>query len=78
VKASLNPFAYKPAQVAKAIVALLTAVIALAGLIASALTTGGLSTAASWVGYVAIALGPILVFAQKMEKVAEDIDPGAE
>ncbi|AHH20865.1 hypothetical protein NONO_c60890 [Nocardia nova SH22a] len=76
--ASLNPFAYKPAQIAKALVATVTAVIALAGLLANALTTGGLASAGGWVGGVAIVLGPVLVFLQRMEKVAEDIDPGAE
>lgn len=76
--ASLNPFAYKPAQIAKALVAFVTAVIALAGLIASALTTGGLSTAAGWVGGVAIALSPVLVFLQRMERAIEPFDPGVE
>lgn len=72
--ASLNPFAYKPAQVAKAAVALVTAVIAVATLVASDLTTGGLSTAAGWVSGVAIVLTPVLVFLKKAQSVIDVVD----
>lgn len=73
--ASLNPLAYKPSQIAKALVAVVTAVIAIATLIAADLTTGGLSTAATWVSGIAIALTPVLVFLKRAQSVIDVVDP---
>ena len=73
--ASLNPFSYKPAQIAKALVAVVGGVIAIATLIASDLTTGGLSTAAGWVSGVVMSLTPVLVFLKKAETVIDVVDP---
>lgn len=64
---SLNPLDYKPAQIAKSLIALLTSVIALAGVLAAALADGGLAAAGGWVAGVAVALTPILVFLQKVQ-----------
>jgi hypothetical protein len=77
-KASLNPLAYKPAQLAKAFVALTTAAIAILTLIASDLSTGGLSTAAGWVSGIAMALTPVLVFLKRAGDVIEVIDRGGD
>lgn len=63
---SWNPLDYKPAQLAKSIAALLTSVVAFLGLLAASLADGGLATAGTWVGSVALFLTPIAVFAVKM------------
>jgi hypothetical protein len=73
--ASLNPFDYKLSQIAKAAVAFVTALIAIATLIASDLTTGGLSTAAGWVSGVVMVLTPVLVYLKRAEAVVEAVDP---
>jgi hypothetical protein len=73
--ASLNPFSYKPAQVAKAAVAVVTALVGIATLIASDLTTGGLSTAAGWVSGVVMLLTPVLVFLKRAENIIDAVDP---
>lgn len=75
--ASLNPFSYKLPQIAKAAVAFVGAVIAIATLIAADLTTGGLSTAAGWVSGVAMALVPVLVFLKRAESIIDVVDPTA-
>lgn len=75
-KASLNPFAYRPAEVAKALVAFATALVAVLTLIASDLATGGLSTAAGWVSGVAMALTPVIVFLKRAETVIDAVDGG--
>lgn len=75
MSASLNPLTYHPAQVAKALVALLTSVIGFLGLLASVLATGGLSSAGAWIAGVAVFLTPILVFLKKAEKVVDVVDP---
>lgn len=74
---SRNPFAYHPAQIAKALVALLTSVIGLLGIVSASLSTGGLATASSWVAGVAVALTAPLVFLKRAEQVADIIDPSA-
>lgn len=61
----LNPFRYKPSQIAKAIVALLASLIAMLGLAASAFADGPMATAGGWAAAAAIFLTPILVFLQK-------------
>lgn len=75
MKTSLNPFAYRPAEIAKALAALLTAAITVLGLIAMALTTGGLSTAAAWIAGIAAALTPPLVFLKRAESVIDIVEP---
>ncbi|WP_280393029.1 hypothetical protein [Nocardia wallacei] len=65
--ASLNPLDYKPSQIAKALIAALSSAIALVGVLAMALTDGGLATAGGWVAGVAVFLTPILVFLQKVQ-----------
>jgi hypothetical protein len=76
--ASLNPLAYKPSQIAKALVAVVTAVIGILTLIAGDLMTGGLSTAAEWVTGVVMALTPVLVFLKKAQNVIDVVDPSAK
>lgn len=75
--ASLNPLAYKPSQIAKALVAVVTAVIGVLTLIAGDLMTGGLSTAAEWVTGIVLALTPVLVFLKRAEAVIDVVDPNA-
>lgn len=75
--ASLNPLDYRPAQVAKALVALLTSVIGLLGVATSVFATGGLAAVGHWATAAALFLAPVLVFLQKAESVAEILDePG--
>ncbi|WP_405490497.1 hypothetical protein [Nocardia sp. NBC_00511] len=71
MKTSLNPLDYRPAEIAKALVALLTSAISVLGLVAADLTTGGLSTAASWVAGIAAALTAPLVFLKKAEVITD-------
>lgn len=73
---SLNPLDYRPAQIAKALAALLTSVTALLGTLAAALSSGGLADAGLWVAGVAAALTPIVVFLQRAEPVIELFDGG--
>ncbi|WP_305780000.1 hypothetical protein [Nocardia nova] len=77
MKPSLNPFAYHPAQVAKALVALLTSSIALLGTLAAALSSGGLADAGLWVAGIAAALTPIAVFLKRAQDVIGVFDRGA-
>lgn len=62
---ALNPLSYKPAQIAKALIAALTSVIALAGLAAATFSDGALATVGVWATAVAVFLTPFLVFLQK-------------
>ncbi len=75
MKASLNPLAYHPAQIAKALIAFLTSMIALLGLLAATLATGGLATAGAWIGGAAAVLTGPLVFLQKVQPWLNAIDP---
>ena len=72
---SWNPFVYKPAQLAKAIAALLTSIVAFLGVLAASLSDGGLATAGEWVAGAAVALTPIAVFATKMAPLLGMFDP---
>lgn len=72
--ASLNPLDYHPAQIAKALVALLTSVISVLGVLAATLATGGLAQAGGWVAGAAAVLTPILVFLKKAEPVISVLD----
>lgn len=71
---SLNPLDYRPAQIAKALVALLTSMIVLMGTLAAALTSGGLADAGLWVAGVAAFLTPIAVFLKKAEPLFGMLD----
>lgn len=69
---SLNPLRYRPAQIAKALVALLTCVIGLCGVCTTLFTTGTLAALGESAAAAALFLTPILVFLQKAEPVLED------
>ncbi|MGY2036627.1 hypothetical protein ACW9HF_15200 [Nocardia gipuzkoensis] len=62
-----NPLRYKPAQIAKALVAVLTGIIGLLGLAASTFSDGALATVGTWATASALFLTPILVFLKKVE-----------
>lgn len=64
---TLNPLKYKPAQIAKALIAGLTALIGLLGLAATTFAEGALADIGTWATAVALFLTPILVFLQKAE-----------
>lgn len=68
--ASLNPLDYHPAEIAKALVAFVTSVITVLGLLAATLSTGGLASAGAWVAGVAAVLAPILVFLKRAQLMA--------
>ncbi len=72
--ASMNPFDYKPSQIAKAIVAALTAAVGLCGWAASNLTEGPLATVGGWATAASLVLIPILVFAKKAAPWAGMLD----
>lgn len=74
--ASMNPLDYHPAQLAKAIAAALTSIVAVLGTIAAALASGGLADAGLWVAGVAAALTPIVVFLKRAQPLADLFDPG--
>lgn len=65
--ASKNPLDYKPGQIAKALVAVLTSIIGLLGVATSAFASGDLATAGHWATAAALFLTPILVFLQKVQ-----------
>ncbi|MEV0247977.1 hypothetical protein AB0H76_15395 [Nocardia sp. NPDC050712] len=62
---SKNPFQYRPSQIAKALIALLTSIVALLGLAATTFADGTFATVGGWAAAAAIFLTPILVFLQK-------------
>lgn len=62
-----NPLTYKPAQIAKALIATLTGVVGLLGLAAATFTDGALATGGGWATAAALFLTPILVFLKKAE-----------
>lgn len=74
--ASLNPLSYHPAQIAKALVALLTSLIGLLGVAASVFADGGLATAGQWATAAALFLAPVLVFLQKAQPLFDMFDQG--
>lgn len=78
MRASLNPFDYHPAQIAKALVALLTSVVTVLGLLAAALASGGLADAGLWVAGIAAAIAPIVVFLKRAQTLMDVFDPGNE
>lgn len=75
MKGSFNPFAYHPAQIAKALVAVPVSIIGLAGVIASVASTGDLSVIGHGATAVALFLAPIVVFLTKAERIADVLDP---
>lgn len=64
---TLNPLKYRPGQVAKALIATLTGVIGLCGLIAAEFADGPLATVGGWAAAAALFLTPIAVFLKKAE-----------
>ncbi|MFD3748318.1 hypothetical protein [Nocardia sp. NPDC058633] len=77
---SMNPLTYRPTQVAKALVAVLTSVVALLGLAAATFGEGTLATVGTWAAAAAVFLTPILVFLKKAEPwigMLDGIFPGA-
>jgi hypothetical protein len=77
VKASLNPLDYRPAQIAKALVALLTSGVTILGVLAAALASGGLADAGVWVAGIAAALTGPLVFLKRAAPLIDMFDGGA-
>lgn len=71
---SLNPLRYRPAQIAKAVAALLTSTVALLGLAASEFATGPLATIGGWAAAAAIFLTPIVVFLKKAQPWIDLLD----
>jgi hypothetical protein len=74
----MNPLHYKPSQIAKALVALLTSSIAFLGLLAivgSTSNIGTLATVGAWAVGAAAFLTPVLVFIKKAEPVIDSLDP---
>jgi hypothetical protein len=67
----MNPLDYSPAQIAKAIIAGLTATVGLLGMAAGTFTDGPLSAVGHWAAAVALFLVPILVFVQKAAPVID-------
>ena len=62
-----NPLKYRPAQIAKALIAALTGVVGLLGLAASTFSDGALADIGGWAAAAALFLTPILVFLKKAE-----------
>ena len=71
---SLNPLRYKPAQIAKTLVATLTGVIGLLGLFAAEFAEGPLATVGGWAAAAALFLTPILVFLKRAEPWIDLLD----
>lgn len=70
----MNPLDYHPAQIAKALVALLTSTITILGVVAAALADGGLGDAGLWVAGVAAFLVTPLVFLKRAAPVIDLFD----
>jgi hypothetical protein len=70
----MNPLKYRPAQIAKAIVAALTSVVALLGLAAATFAEGPLATVGGYAAAAAIFLTPIVVFLKKAEPWIDMLD----
>lgn len=71
---SLNPFDYTPAQIAKALVAGLTALVGLLGLIVATFTDGPLDAVGHWAAAAALFLTPILVFLKRAQPWIDMLD----
>lgn len=63
----MNPFKYKPSQIAKALSALIVAVVGLLGVVASTFTDGSFATIGQWATVASLFLVPIVVFLKKAE-----------
>ncbi|MFC8531944.1 hypothetical protein [Nocardia sp. NPDC057227] len=63
----MNPFSYKPSQIAKFLVALLGAVVGLLGVAADTFASGTLASVGQWATTAALIVTPIWVFLQKVE-----------
>lgn len=72
--AALNPFNYRPSQIAKALIALLTSVIGGLGLAAAVFTEGPLAVLGQWAIAAALFLAPILVFVKRAEPLFGMLD----
>lgn len=72
----MNPLKYRPAQIAKAIVATLTGLVGLLGLAAATFADGPLATIGGWATAAALFLTPILVFLKKVEPWIDVIEGG--
>nr|WP_296763787.1 hypothetical protein [Rhodococcus sp. (in: high G+C Gram-positive bacteria)] len=66
---SINPLKYTPAQLAKAGVALLTALVALLGFAATNFVDGPLATVGGYAAVAALVLNPIVVFLKQAAPV---------
>jgi len=75
--ASKNPFDYRPAQIAKALVALLTSIVGLLGVAASVAATGDLQVVGHWATATALCLTPIVVFLKRAQPFLDAVDPSA-
>lgn len=71
---SANPLKYRPAQIAKTLVAVLTSVVALLGLAAAEFADGPLATVGGWAAAAAVFLTPILVFLKRAQPWTEILD----
>ena len=77
----MNPFSYRAREVAKALVALLSSVIALLGLAAVLFADGPLSDIGTFAAAAAMALNPYLVFAKRAESAVDSalpVNPASE
>lgn len=63
----MNPLKYRPGQIAKSLVAVLTGVVGLLGLVAAEFAEPPLATIGGWATAAALFLTPILVFLKKVE-----------
>lgn len=65
VSGSYNPLKYTPAQLAKALMVLLTSTVAMLGLIASTFTEGPLENIGLWATAASLFIAPIAAFVTK-------------
>lgn len=68
-KGSYNPLKYTPAQLAKALVVLLTSVVTILGLIATSFDSGPLQSVGTWAIGAGAVLAPIAAFVTKAAPV---------
>jgi hypothetical protein len=66
---------YTPRQLAKMIVAALTAAVALIGLVAVVFATGPLHAIGAWAATMALVLNPILVYVTRAQTIIDAV-PG--
>lgn len=69
----MNPLKYSFPQLTKAVAALLTAVIAFLGVLATVFSTGSLHEIGIWAALIAVVLNPILVFATKAATILDGV-----